>query len=125
MRKEISCHMILSILDFVKRRPHAALGSALALCLCVVSVCLYLYRPLERTLVSEDGLDSASGADLQEIFLQRTVERNALESRGQRPAAVRSVGAPIEVVQDVAEDDAAEDRAAPAGYSLIWHPLTR
>ena len=111
--------MTFFILDFVRKRPHAALGSTLVLCLCVVSMCLYLYRPLERTLVSEDGMDSAFDGDLQEMVLQRAVERNAMESRGQAPAAVRSVGAPIEIAQDVAEDYAAEDRTAPAGYSYL------
>ena len=94
-------------------------GGVFALCLCVVSVCLYLYRSSEHTSVN---VGSASvGSDLQVGDLQRAVERNTRESQGRIPAAVRSVGAPIEVARGVAEDRASEDRVAPEGYTYLAH----
>ena len=110
--------MVFSVLHYVKQYPRATFGGAFALCLCVVSVGLYLYRSSDRTPVS--GLDSASDdIDLQERILQRAVERNTLESQGRVSTAVRSVGAPIEVVPDSAEDGVAEERTAPEGYSFL------
>ena len=109
--------MVLSILDGVKRCPRVALWGVFAVCLCVVSVCLYLYRSSEHTSVN---VGSASvGSDLPAGDLQRAVERNTRESQGRIPAAVRSVGAPIEVAQGVAEDRASEDRVAPEGYTYL------
>ena len=103
---------------FFKKFPHISSGLGAALCLCVVSVCLYLYRPLERSSVSE-VMDSASDDDMREVALRRAVERNAMESGGRVPTVVRSVGAPIEVAQDVAEGDATRDRTAPEGYTYL------
>ena len=106
--------MLSIVLDHVKKSPRAALGGAFVLCLCVVSACLYLYWPLERISVSEDTA-SVSGGDLQEEVLQRAIEKNAMESRGEVSPAVRSVGAPIEVAEGIV----AKDRAAPEGYAYL------
>ncbi len=110
--------MLFSMLDHVRRFPQAALGGALALCLCVISAGLYLYGASEHTSVH--GVDSVFDAsDLQTKVLQRAIERNALESQGQVATAVRSVGAPIEIAPDVAEHDAVKERTAPDGYSFV------
>ncbi len=107
------------MLCYIKKFPRAALVGTFALCLCVVSVGLYLYRPSEHTSVNESVDSAADGSDLQARMLQRAVEKNTLASQDQVSTAVRSVGAPIEVALDIAEDGAAEGRMAPKGYSFL------
>ena len=91
-----------------------------ALCLCVASVGLYLYRSSEHTPVYE-GVGSASddGSDLQARVCGELLRGMRWKVGVRFSTAVRSVGAPIEVVPDIAEDGAVEERAAPEGYSLV------
>ncbi len=111
--------MVSSMLDYIEKFPRISSGLGFALCLCVVSVCLYLYRPSEPTPVGVGSDSSGDGGDLQARVMQRAIERNALESRGQVRREVRWEGAPIEVAPEVVEDEVAEERAAPEGYSFV------